>query len=80
MRPSQFTLSGARAAGSCQRVGSTRVRARRTSIRRPWRIDPTNSRLLGELDAAISEDSVDAIGGDLEQMLEKLPRGFCDLL
>ena len=36
--------------------------------------------LLGELDAAISEDSVDAIGGDLEQMLEKLPRGFCDLL
>ena len=32
--------------------------------------------LLGELDAIISEDRVDAIRDDLEQMFEELPRRF----
>ena len=32
--------------------------------------------LLGELDAVIGEDRVDAIGDGHEQMLEELPRGL----
>lgn len=31
--------------------------------------------LLGELDAVVSNDRVDALGDDLEQMLEELTRG-----